>query len=79
LVAKESFRAINMKYTYSIVEEKGRTKTIRENESGYYIYFPTIKNMIQNPYEYDVMNVPERKAFDRILTYVKKNHPEELL
>ena len=79
MVAKESFRAINMKYTYSIVEEKGRTKTIFENESGYHIYFPTIKNMIQNPHEYNLTNKAEIKAFDRILTYAKRNCPEELI
>jgi hypothetical protein len=68
-----------MKYTYSIVQEQGRTKTIFENESGYHIYFPTMKNMIQNPREYDLKNKAEIKAFDRILTYVKNNFPEELL
>lgn len=68
-----------MKYTYSIVQEQGRTKTIHENETGYHIYFPTIRNMIQNPHEYDLMNKAEIKAFDRILTYVRYNHPEELL
>ena len=68
-----------MKYTYSIVEEKGRTKTIFENESGYHIYFPTIKNMIQNPHEYNLTNKAEIKAFDRILTYAKRNCPEELI
>ena len=68
-----------MKYTYSIVQEQGRTKTIFENESGYHIYFPTMKNMIQNPHEYDLKNKAELKAFDRILTYLKNNFPEELL
>ena len=66
-----------MKYTYSIVEEKGRTKTIFENESGYQLCL--LKNMIQNPHEYDLKNKAEIKAFDRILTYVKNNFPEELL
>ena len=66
-----------MKYTYSIVEEKGRTKTILENETGYQLCL--LKNMIQNPHEYDLTNKAEIKAFDRILTYAKKNHPEELL
>jgi len=68
-----------MKYTYSIVEEKGRTKTIFENESGYHIYFPTIKNMIQNPHEYALIKGAEIKAFDRILTYAIENCPEELI
>ena len=66
-----------MKYTYSIVEEKGRTKTILENETGYQLCL--LKNMIQNPREYDLKNKVEIKAFDRILTYVKNNFPEELL
>lgn len=68
-----------MKYTYSIVQEKGKSKTIHENETGYHIYFPTIRNMIENPHEYDLMNKAEKKAFDRIWTYVKNNYPEELL
>ena len=68
-----------MKYTYSIVEEKGRTKTIFENETGYHIYIPTIKNRIQNPHEYALIKGAEKKAFYRILTYLKNNHPEELL
>ena len=68
-----------MKYTYSIVVEQGRTKTIHENESGYHIYFPTMKNMIQNPHRWNLINKAEIKAFNRILTYAIENYPEELL
>lgn len=68
-----------MNYTYLIVEEKGRTKTIFENETGYHIYIPIIKNRIQNPHEYALIRGAEKKAFDRILTYLKKKYPEELL